>query len=76
MATRRRPILHFVKKPGKYGTLYLFRLVYRDKGDFASPDFTWQTWAYNFEHAEDKFFESTPDDQGWKIVHLEKVRER
>ena len=72
--TRRRSTLPpFQKKAGRYGTLYLFRIVYEDKYDFASPRFSTSSWAYDAGHAEDKFFDS--DDQDWKIISIVRVRE-
>ena len=74
MVRRRTTTRPFVKKPGKHGTLYLFNVRYRDKYDFASPDFDWKTWAYNEEHAEQRFYESDNDDD-WKILSVTKMRE-
>ena len=61
------------KKPGRYGTLYRFRIVYRDHHDPASPDFEQFTWAYDAGHAEDKFYDT--DDTGWRILSVDRVRE-
>lgn len=62
-----------VSKPGKHGTLHLFLLRYKDKHDPASPTFEWRTWAYDSDHALDKFYDS--DDQGWKVVSWERVQD-
>lgn len=70
---RRSTLPAFQTKPGRHGTLYKFHIKYRDKYDYASPDFDWYTWAYNHEHAEDRFLES--DDTGWKILSVDKMRE-
>lgn len=47
-------------KPGQHGTLYRFAVIYTD-GDFSD---TWHTWAYDSEHALERFFEG-PDGEGW-----------
>ena len=62
----------FESKPGKYGTLYRFLVKYTDKGDFACPTFEWFTWAYDANHAEERFLDS--DDEGWRILDVSKVR--
>ena len=51
---------------------YLIR--YRDDSPGA-PVFTWRTRAYSAEHAEEKFLDS-PDGEGWKVLEVERVRER
>lgn len=72
--SRRRAPRPFAKKPGKHGTLYLFEIKYRDEGDPASPTFEQKEWAYDPEHAEDKFWDA-PDSDGWRILSITKVRE-
>lgn len=74
MTSRRLTIHPFQTKQGKHGTLYRFRITYRDKDDFASPEFDWYTWAYDPGHAEDRFYESD-GDEGWKIISVEKTRD-
>lgn len=51
-------------KPGKYGTLYHYVVEYnRDDG---LPSY-WRTWAYNLEHALEKFY----DDPGeWTALRV------
>lgn len=61
-----------VSKPGKYGTLYRFRIHYRPDGPGA-PTFTWGTWAYDTEGAELNFYNG-PDADGWSIVRIERVQ--
>jgi hypothetical protein len=61
------------KKKGKYGTLYLFRVVYRDKYDPGFGQDSWHTWAYDEEHAENNFWEG-PDAEGWEIVSVNRVK--
>ena len=74
MASRRRSSLPpFQTKKGAHGTLYRFRIRYRDEGDEGFPDMDWYTWAYNQDHAEERFFDI---DEGWRIVSIERVRER
>lgn len=58
-------------KPGKHGTLRLYRIVYRDE-DPACPDFTSLVWRYNEEHARESFVESI-DGDSWQIVRVETV---
>lgn len=74
MAARRRSSPRYVSKRGLHGTLYRFKIIYRDRVDAGSSDFDTYVWAYDAEHAEDKFFDS-PDDDGWEIVLLSKVKE-
>ncbi len=62
-----------LKKAGKHGTLYLFRFVYTDIDDSCCPDFDCSLWAYDREHAEDRFFDG-PDADGWRIVSCARVR--
>ena len=57
--------------PGKHGTLYRFRVHYRDKGDECCPLLTWTCWAYNYDHCYEKFWDS--DDDGWRVVSVERV---
>jgi hypothetical protein len=63
----------FQSKAGRHGTLYRFRLTYRDAHDPVCPVFDTSTWAYSAEHAEEKFFDS--DDDGWRLLSVEKIRE-
>ena len=72
-AAKRRSTIRYQTKQGRYGTLYRFRIVYRDQHDPASPDFDWYTWAYDPNHAEDNFLDS--DDEGWRILSINRVRE-
>jgi hypothetical protein len=70
---RRSVLPPFRTKAGKHGTLYLFRIVYRDRDDPASPDFVASKWAYDEAHAEESFDES--GDEGWMIVTISRTRE-
>lgn len=45
----------YITKPGKHGTLYLYRIVYRNDGPDDLQRFTWRTYAYDAEHALNKF---------------------
>ncbi len=56
----------FKAKPGKYGTLYLYRITYCDIWE-KWPEFTCTRWAYDKTHAEMKFIESNEDDC-WEMV--------
>jgi hypothetical protein len=64
----------FVTKPGTYGTLYRYIVTYTDRGDVACPEFTQGVWAYNLEHAEDKFFDGE-DSEGWKILSIRRLHD-
>lgn len=63
-----------VTKPGAHGTLYLYAIVYTDAGDPGFGDHEFRVWAYNLEHAEDKFF-SGEDSEGWKILEMYRVQQ-
>jgi hypothetical protein len=54
-------------KPGKHGTLKLFRIAYRDGA--GCPTFTQTCWAYDREHAEERFLDA-PDADGWEIISI------
>lgn len=62
-----------ISKPGKHGTLYLFRITYRDAGDRYAFPIPCHLWAYDIEHAEDRFNDS--DDDGWVIMDIAHARE-
>ncbi len=61
-----------VTKRGQHGTLYLYKIEYKGKDDPASPVFDMRIWAYNLEHAEDKFYGGA-DSEGWTIISLTRV---
>ena len=71
---RRAAAPRYVTKPGRHGTLYRFKIIYRSDHDPGFGQDEWFTWAYDVEHAEDKFYESD-DDGWWRIVSTSKVRE-
>jgi len=62
----------FVSKPGRHGTLYLFRIRYTDAHDPAFGEDAIRLWAYDADHAEQRFVEA--DDEGWKVLSVERVR--
>ena len=64
----------FVTKPGKHGTLYRYVLEYTDPSDPGWGRQEWKTWAYNLEHAEDRFYEGE-DSAGYKILQLRREHE-
>jgi len=65
----RRP---FRTKPGEHGTLYLYAIPYGDR-DPAEPPRSCRLWAYDREHAEERFFDS---EEGFQIVGaITRVRE-
>lgn len=59
-------------KPGLFGTLYLYRITYTDDSPEPSGfgEATCEVWAYNAEHAREKFFDT--DDEGWRILAITK----
>ena len=62
-----------VTKPGKHGTLYRYRVVYRGvEHDPAAPAFDACVWAYDEEHALEKL---TDPDQGWEAVSAARLYE-
>jgi len=72
-AGRARSTVRYQSKPGAHGTLYRYRVTYRDKHDKGFGTTDQLMWAYNPEHVEMKFYET--DDQGWEIVSIQRVRE-
>ena len=70
MSTIRRLVSKPLTKPGKHGTLYHFVLTYGDDIDPSFGPMTWKTWAYDSEHALDKFYDSNDGDsfrvQKWR----------
>ena len=60
-------------KQGEHGTLYLYRVKYRDVSDHYN-DGTCAYWAYDAEHALDRFYDS-PDD-GWEHVGIPRKTKR
>lgn len=60
-------------KPGRYGTLYRYRVAYRgEERDPAAPDFDTFVWAYDEEHALEKV---TDPDQGWEALSASRLYE-
>lgn len=62
-----------VTKQGKYGTLYLYEIVYTDLDDPCCPDFTTRMWGYDAEHVQERFYNT--DDPDWRIKSLKRVPE-
>src|SRR5690348_16205027 len=60
-----------VTKPGQHGELYLHEIEYRDE-DPAAPVFRTRVWAYNFEHALEKFWLGE-DSDGWVVLRIARV---
>lgn len=73
--TRRPLALAYITKPGKHGTLYLYRIVYRNDGPDDLQRFTWRTYAYDTEHALNKFYDG-PADDGWKAVSIARAQQQ
>lgn len=57
-------------KPGKHGTLHLFKVVYRDTCDADNTGVV-RLWGYDAEHVRERFHEG--DDDGWEIVKISRV---
>ncbi len=62
----------FATKHGQHGTLYRYVITYTDRSDEGFGEHTWSTWAYNLEHAEEKF---SANDEGFSIVNLRRLHE-
>lgn len=61
-----------VTKPGKHGTLYLHALRYTcdaDPSGFGTAET--RLWAYDFDHAADRFNASNED--GWRLLSIARV---
>lgn len=61
-----------VTKPGKHGTLFLYSVTYTDKSDDCIGELKARYWAYNIEHALDRFYEV---DEGWTALRVARVLE-
>jgi len=62
-----------LKKPGLHGTLYKFSIEYvSGPNDPGSPTYKWDCWAYNAEHALEKFNES---DEGFQAVRYARLND-
>lgn len=60
-------------KPGKHGTLHRFTIEYTDECDPGFGVQTWSTWAYDAEHAIDKFYDNP--DEGWTALRIALAQE-
>lgn len=60
----------FKSKPGEHGTLYRYTIEYTDDDPAFGREF-WSTWAYNLEHALEKF---TDSDEGFTPVRAARQR--
>ena len=63
-------------KVGKYGTLYRYRIGFRDP-DPTCEVFYVRYWAYDRDHAIERFYEG-PEGDAWseaEIVSVERVRD-
>jgi hypothetical protein len=54
----------FVTKPGRYGTLYLYAVTYRDRYDPGFGEGHIRLWGYNLEDVEDRFYDDSSDQEG------------
>jgi hypothetical protein len=65
-----------VTKPGKHGTLHRYVLAYTDPSDEGFGESTWETWAYNLDHAVDRFYEHDPEfTEGFKVKTVARKQE-
>lgn len=58
-------------KQGEHGTLYKFAVKYTDKYDGGFGEATVHYWAYDEEHALDRFYDN---DEGFKHLSVQKVK--
>lgn len=58
-------------KPGKHGTLRLWKVTYKDSDNPAFGEDSFRKWAYNKEHIQDQFGEG--EEESWEIVKIEPV---
>jgi len=65
------PQRDYVTKQGKHGTLYLHAIEYDDPSDRGFLPDIWRTYAYDFEHALDRFYEG---DQFFRPRRIARVR--
>lgn len=76
VSPRRRDRVKYMTKPGRHGTLTRFAITYTDPRDAGFGQDVWRTWAYDRAHAIDNFYDSEDGDEGWKILDVERVRDR
>lgn len=60
------PMYTWPTKQGEHGTLYRYRMKYRDPNDPGFPESVWSCWAYNTIHAWELFHETA--DDGFEAV--------
>jgi hypothetical protein len=61
-------------KPGKHGTLRLWRITYKDTDNPAFGENSYQRWAYDKDGAWDDFNEEVNSaGESWEIVKIESV---
>ena len=70
--------MKFRSKPGKFGTLYLYEVRFRDRTDPDNPFDRGRYWAYDADHAVDRFYESLIADDGefFTVLSVSRVKER
>ena len=56
-------------KPGKHGTLKLYRVTYNDGPGSGMPEATASLWAYSTEHAEERWLDGN-EDEGFTLVSI------
>jgi hypothetical protein len=57
-------------KPGKHGTLFLYRIEYKDPIDSGFPVTVSYMYAYNEEHVYDRWAES---EEGFEILSVKRT---
>lgn len=59
-------------RQAQYGTQYLYEVTYTDPSDECIGEQTQRLWAYNIEHALDRFYGAI-DADGWKALRVARV---
>lgn len=72
-SSHRRSSPKYETKKGEHGTLYLYKIEYRDKDDPASPVFTMRKYAYDDRHIIHWSIEELQSED-WKMVRFAKVQ--
>ena len=63
----------YVTKPGAHGTLFKYKIKYFDPKDPGFGSDIWNCFAYNTEHALDKFYD---EDDGFEAESISRVEDR
>ena len=57
--------MKYVTKKGQYGPLYKYTMKYHDPDSPGFGEGTWHCYAYNVEHAVEKFYDM---DDGFELL--------